>query len=79
MNTVLHFAPQELAELRAAVALANKPAPAPLPEQDSRVGEAMAGQQDTRNRALWLEETGKAQRQVLAMITNALNRQEQGA
>lgn len=54
-NTYTNEGPAErLAErLRELLAKVNEPCPAPLPEQDSRVGEAMAARADDEARKAW--------------------------
>jgi hypothetical protein len=65
-----------LDNLNALKAVLDTPAPEPLPEQDSRVGEAMAGQADTRNRSAWLstrngafEQLGKLLPKIIEEVT----------
>jgi Lar family restriction alleviation protein len=72
--------------LRAIIEAASEPAPAPLPEQDSRVGEAMAGQADMQARRLWgghkeracqeLIEQAPAVLDTLATLRNDLSRKD---
>ncbi len=51
--------------LRALLGAATEPPPAPLPEQDTRIGEAMAGRRDDENRRAWIARTDAARRGVV--------------
>jgi hypothetical protein len=51
---------------------ATEPRPEPLPEQDSRVGEAMAGRQDQLNAAEWRGRTEAAKDSVVALLPQTL-------
>ena len=64
---------EELAkELAALFDRVNEPKPIPLPEQDTRVGEAMAGIADDRNRAEWQERVDRAIAGILKLIPAVL-------
>ncbi len=59
---------EAIEKLERLVEAANEPCPAPLPEQDSRVGEAMASRQDDRNRRQWLDRTDAARREIISAL-----------
>ena len=63
----------DIDELRGLLARAQEPRPAPLPEQDSRVGEAMAGIEDNRNRAQWAARRDCARNELVNALPDLLD------
>lgn len=68
----------EIEELRAILCQVDEPAPKSLPEQDTRVGEAMAARQDDENRRAWRERIEAAQREMASFVRKLLSSYGEG-
>lgn len=65
-----------LERLRPLIEAANEPPPKPLPEQDSRVGEAMAGQADAAARNAWRSRMEAARATLCIELAKGVNRDD---